>query len=250
MSHHSSHVRLPEGECRLIVVQDHLQPCPYLDGVTARMPLRLPVGTVTPEIVDTLLARGFRRSGDFVYTPQCPSCVECQPTRLDVNEFRWTSSLRRVFNRGERELATKWSTPTVDSTRVGLFNRHRDERGLGIRDETIDVESYRSFLIDSCCDTRELSIHYKDRLVAISTVDVGRMSVSAVYTFFDPSFSRYSLGSYAILKQVQWCQASGRRFVYLGMYVAENQHLNYKARFVPQQRLRGGEWVSFNDRDE
>ena len=54
--------------------------------------------------------------------------------------------------------------------------------------------------------------------------------------------SRYSLGTYAILKQLQWAKESGRKFVYLGMYVANNSHLNYKARFGPQERLFDGKW--------
>jgi arginyl-tRNA--protein-N-Asp/Glu arginylyltransferase len=31
------------------------------------------------------------------------------------------------------------------------------------------------------------------------------------------------------------------------MYVAENKHLNYKARFLPQQRLINGVWQDFDD---
>lgn len=245
MSHPSNRIQLDAGECRLIVVQDQLQPCPYLPGVTARMPLRLPVGTVTPEITDQLLERGFRRSGNFLYTPQCPNCSQCQPTRLDVAHFHWSSSLRRVARRGDRELRAEWAAPTIDVQRLKLFNRHRDERGLGVHDEPVDADSYRSFLSDTCCDTRELSIWFGDRLIAVSTIDAGRTSLSAVYTFFDPDYSRYSLGTYAILTQIRWALQHGRRYVYLGMYVAENVHLNYKARFVPQQRLQAGRWVAY-----
>lgn len=249
MSHPNGRGPLAKDECRLIVVQDQLQPCPYLPGVAARMPLRLPVGGVTAEVTDSLLERGFRRSGDFVYTPQCPTCSECQPTRVNVHDFRWSTSLKRVLNRGDRDLSAKWSTPIVDHSRVHLFNRHRDERSLGLREDRIDADSYRSFLVDSCCDTKELSIRHGNSLIAVSTIDIGLKSISAVYTFFDPDFSRYSLGTFAILKQIQWCLANSRRFVYLGMFVADNQHLNYKARFVPQQRLRGRHWILHDNVD-
>jgi leucyl-tRNA---protein transferase len=244
MSHPNGQLPLASGECRLIVVQDHLQPCPYLPGVTARMPLRLPVGGVSPSLTDVMLENGFRRSGDFVYTPQCPTCSECKPTRVDATKFCWTSSMRRVLNRGDRELETRWAHPTVDSWRVELFNRHRDVRSLGSRDEKVDSGSYRAFLTDSCFETRELSVRLDGQLIAVSTVDIGERSVSAVYTYFDPDFSRYSLGTYAILKQIEWCGENNRQYVYLGMYVADNAHLNYKSRFLPQERLCNGEWVS------
>lgn len=226
------------------MVQDQLQVCPYLEGVTARMPLRLPVGTVTPEVTDQMLALGYRRSGDFVYRAQCPTCRECRPTRIDVSLFQPTSSMRRVINRGDRELTWRWASPSVDSKRIWLFNQHRVARGLG--EEAIDAEAYRSFLSDTCCDTSELAIYHRDELVAVSIVDIGMTSTSAVYTHFDPQASRYSLGTYAILRQIEWARENGRQYVYLGMFVADNQHLNYKARFLPQQRLIEGRWYEFN----
>ena len=87
-----------------------------------------------------------------------------------------------------------------------------------------------------------MSIRHGDRLISISVIDVGQQSLSAVYTHFDPDFSRFSPGTYAILKQIQHARETGRAFVYLGMYVAQNQHLNYKARFVPQERFIRGNW--------
>ncbi|HBJ33240.1 MAG TPA: arginyltransferase, partial [Planctomycetaceae bacterium] len=67
-----------------------------------------------------------------------------------------------------------------------------------------------------------------------------------VYTHFDPDYSKYSLGTYAILRQIAWAQQTRRQYVYLGMYVQENSHLNYKSRFIVQQRLIRGEWVTFD----
>jgi arginine-tRNA-protein transferase len=210
------------------------------------MPLRLPVGSVTPSVTDGLLALGYRRSGDFVYRAQCPTCNECKPTRIDVSKFRCTGSMKRVLKRGKRELQCQWGQPSVDAKRTWLFNQHRSLRGLGEDNAPIDAESYRSFLSDTCCLTQELAISLENELVAISIIDVGKTSTSAVYTHFDPEFSRYSLGTYAILAQIEWAKQTGRQYVYLGMYVAANRHLNYKARFMPQQRLCDGEWVDFD----
>jgi len=236
-------LRLPDDTCRLVVIQDQLQPCPYIPRETARMPLRLPIGNVTPEITDHMLALGFRRSGDFVYRTQCPTCSECKPTRLKIAGFHLTKSLRRVMQRGDRELMCRLKTPVVDERRVEMFNEHRRQRGLGLQEDTIEASEYLSFLCDTCCETLELAIYRDDKLVAISVFDVGRDSTSAVYTHFDPSESHFSLGTYAVLKQIDWARQSGRQFVYLGMYVAENPHLNYKARFQPQQRLIDDVWV-------
>lgn len=239
-------IRLSGGECRLVVVQDQLQACPYLETATARMPLRLPVGTVTPEVTDHLLELGYRRSGDFVYRAQCPACNECKPTRVIVDRFQISRSFRRVLNRGDRELTFRWGLPSVDRLRIEMFNAHRHARALG-SGEDIDADSYRAFLADTCCETKELAVYKADQLIAVSIIDIGSRSTSAVYTHFDPAASHYSLGTLAVLKQIQWAQRSNRKFVYLGMYVAANRHLNYKARFTPQQRLCDGKWVDIVD---
>ena len=246
MSHPDSHFSLAGSECRLVIVQDETQSCPYLTDVVARMPLQLPVGNVSPQVTDRLLELGYRRSGDFVYRTQCPSCNECKPTRIDVSKFRVTRSMTRVLQRGDRDLTCRWGPAEVDQRRVQMFNDHRAARNLG-EGAPVDIMSYRSFLGDSCCDTTELSVYLRDQMVAISIMDVGETSTSAVYTHFAPAASCYSLGTYAILKQIQWAIATGRQFLYLGMYVADNQHLNYKARFLPQQRLCDGVWVELND---
>ena len=243
MSHPEPHQLLfALDRCRLIVVQDQLQPCPYLEGRVARMPLRLPVSSITPAVTDELLELGFRRSGEFVYRPECPACQACQSTRIEVGRFHWTKSFRRVLRRGDRLLRCRWGQPQIDRRRVALFNEHRQQRGLEITGSDVDSEAYRSFLVDSCLRSEELAIEQDGRLVAVAIVDVGQRSFSAVYTYFDPAAGRLSLGTYAILKQVERAQQENREFLYLGMHVAENHHLNYKARFLPQQRLVGGRW--------
>ncbi|MGV3482809.1 MAG: arginyltransferase [Planctomycetaceae bacterium] len=229
-------------ESRLIVVQDQPQPCPYLPGLIARMPLRLPIGRLSGEMADALLVLGYRRSGDFVYRTQCANCVACEPTRVRVEDFVWTASLRRVLKRGDANFHMHAGTTQSDPARVALFNSHRQGRHLARDEEPIDEEGYRSFLVESCCDTVELSFWYQEQLAAVSIVDQTRHSLSAVYTYFDPRLEKFSLGTYAILKQVQRAERLDLQYVYLGMYVASNAHLNYKARFLPQQRFIQGKW--------
>jgi len=236
-------------ESRLIVIHDQPQSCPYIDGITARMPLRLPIGRLDAVAIDRLLALGYRRTGDFVYRTECAGCQACEPTRVIVDRFEWTKSFRRVLKRGDAELETSFGPMTCDEQRIDLFNRHRRFRSLDRGDDPVEELSYRAFLVDSCCDSLEMTIRLDGRLVAVAVLDIGRDSLSAVYTHFDPDLARYSLGTYAVLKQIRFAETSKRPFVYLGMYVASNSHLNYKSRFLPQQRMSEGTWRTF-ERDE
>ncbi len=228
-----------------IVVFDTPHACSYLPGRTARLPYRHPIEKLTPEQFDQRLAEGDRRSGVFLYRTECPRCRSCQPIRLDVESFRPDATQRRMQRRGDSLLTVKIGPPTVDPTRVGLFNLHRDGRGLSTEDLPLDEHAYAEFLTDTCCETLELSYWHADRLVAVAIADAGRQSLSAVYCFFDPTFKLLSLGTYSILRQVEFCRATRRRYLYLGFFIAESPHMSYKARFRPHQRLIEGQWDDF-----
>jgi len=167
---------------------------------------------------------------------------------VDVSTFELRGSFRRVLHRGDRELRMGVCSPVLDEHRVRLFNQHRTQRGLGQEGQEYQPSDYENFLVDTCCpQTIELSFWRQDELVGLSIIDCGKLALSAVYTFFDPKYSRLSIGTYSILKQFEFAQKSERRFVYLGLYVKQNEHLNYKARFAPQERFIDGRWISFQN---
>ncbi len=220
--------------------------CSYLDGRVADLPLKLPSRLLTPDEFDQALANGIRRSGVFLYHTACSGCTACEPSRVDVRKFVWRASFRRVLKRGDQRLRICISQPTLDTQRLELFNRHRTQRGLGNPDGQYRSDDYSNFLVDTCLPhTLELSFWIDETLVGISIVDCGRVSLSAVYTFFDPQHSKLSLGTYSILKQIGFARDSGRQYAYLGMYVSTNPHLSYKANFTPQERWIDGTWVEF-----
>jgi arginine-tRNA-protein transferase len=228
-----------------IVVFDTPHPCSYLPGRTARLPYRHPVEALTPEQFDQRLAEGDRRSGVFLYRTQCPACQACQPIRLDIENFRPNATQRRMLRRGNELLKVQIGAPLIDDERVQLFNLHRDVRNLTSGDTAMDEQSYAEFLVQSCCQTIELSYWHAGQLVAVAIADAGRNSLSAVYCFYDPHFEKLSLGTYSVLRQVELCRASDRRYLYLGFFISESPHMSYKARYRPHQRLIGGQWVDF-----
>ncbi len=227
---------------QLTKVIDEASVCPYLDGRTARMPLEIPPESINGQQLDTLLERGYRRSGWFYYRTACPSCQACQPLRVDVPKFVESRSLRRVLKRGDAELKVTIGTPKCDELRLNLFNQHRIQRDMSRDDGAADAQDYNSFLVSSWNPTNEICYWLQDRLAAVAIVDVGENSLSAVYCYFDPALDHLSLGTYSILTQVRLARANDMRWLYLGMYVADNRHLRYKARYLPHERFEAGSW--------
>ena len=229
----------------MLLTNEH--PCAYLDDRTANLPLVLSKSIVSASATDDALSAGMRRAGIFLYYTSCHNCQACEPVRLKTKEFRWTRSWKRVLARGDRLLAVTMGPTTLDDEHLRLFNRHRSERQLGDDGSPYGNDDYKSFLVESCFEnSMELRFFLDGQLVAVSVIDCGDNSVSAVYTYFDPDYSRLSIGTYSILKQIEFCTSTNREFLYLGMYVEENQHLNYKARYLPQQRWIQGNWIDID----
>ncbi len=229
----------------MLELSDHKHPCVYRPSQFARMPLLYPTRRLTGQEMDEQLAEGRRRSGAFIYYTACPTCIACEPTRLEVQRFELSRSMKRVLQLGNQRLEMRIGPPGDDAVRLKLFNLHRQQRNLAVSNDDYSFEDFHGFLVESCCDSYEMSFWDRDSLVACSIVDCGNQSASAVYTYFDPAYARLSLGTYSILKQVEWSVIQSKHYLYLGMFVADNQHLRYKARFAPQERFIDGKWIAF-----
>jgi len=229
-----------------IIVIDETEPCPYLEGRTARMPLRMPLQTITPDDADRRLAAGHRRTGEFVYQTHCPSCQACEPIRIEVDSFQFQRNHLRTLKRCDQKLTQVIGPVRADDQRVLLFNKHRTARNLAKQDSEIDIEEYIWGFVRSCFDSFEIAYYLDDRLVCLAVCDTGKTSLSAVYTFYDPDLKKESLGTYSILKQIQYCQSNRLRHLYLGYYVEGCVPMQYKSRFRPNQRLINNHWTNFD----
>lgn len=238
-------VTSPLSAPREWVVYDEYSRCPYLPGQIARLPLRLPVRPLSPTVLSARLAAGDRRQGMLLYRPRCPGCRACEAIRLDVKDYRPSRTQRRILRRGDATLKTQVGSPGLSDEKVALYNRHKVERRLLVGDGLLDTELYGEFLVDTCADTFEMSYTLDGQLVGVAIVDRAADALSAVYCFFDPNQHRLSIGTYSILKQMELCRSWGLRYLYLGLYVDGCSTMEYKARFLPHERLVDGTWQRF-----
>lgn len=239
-------VRVVPGHPPELVVHDHPSHCPYLPDRPARMPLRLPARSLRADELDQRLAAGDRRQGVVLYRTECPDCNACVPLRLDVARFVPSRTHRRTITKGDRELVIELGPPVLDERRVQLYNRHKLLRGLGDETGLIDQDGYQAFLVETCCDTFEMRFYSERTLIGVAIVDRGFTSLSAMYCFYEPDLQKYSIGTYAILKQLELCKQWGMHYLYLGLYVEGSPTMAYKAKFFPHQQRRGGRWQVVN----
>ncbi|MDQ2643553.1 MAG: arginyltransferase [Myxococcota bacterium] len=238
--------RLVLGTPPELVVHDEVGRCPYLDGRLSRLPLRIPTRPLTTKELGERLASGDRRQGIFLYRTECPSCTACEPIRIDVQRFRPGRTLRRTLRKNDARFQVELGPPEVNERRIALYNAHKEQRGLDSGRSPLDAAGYREFLVLSSCATFEVRYLLDGELVGVAVVDRAEDSLSAVYCYYDPTHTDSSLGTYSILKQIELCKRFGLRYLYLGLYIAESEHMRYKARFLPHERLIGGSWLEIS----
>jgi leucyl-tRNA---protein transferase len=235
----------PVGPLELMV-HDELSPCPYLPGMDARMPLRVPIRPLTQAEFDQRLDVGNRRHGRLLYRTQCPSCRACEPIRILVSDFVPGRTQRRVLRRADRVIAVELGPPETTREKIALYNLHKQGRGLMRDDGPLGPAGYEAFLVDTCCDTFEMRYRIEGRLVGVAVVDHGLDSLSAVYSYYDPRCEPLSPGVFSILQQIELCRAWQLRYLYLGLYVEQCSRLVYKGQYLPHERLIDGQWRRFD----
>jgi len=218
-------------------------PCSYLAGYSARSQVAAPTHLIDNSTYSQLVNQGFRRSGLFTYRPQCDNCQACLPIRVDVRRFAPSRTQRRVWQRGRQRLVTERVSLRFDAQHFALYRHYIRTRHAGAGMDDDDVMPYTQFLLTSRVHTD--LIEFRDaadqRLRMASIMDVLDDGLSAVYTYFDPE-DNASLGTYAILWQIDRCRAMNLPWLYLGYWIGQSRKMAYKTRFHPHQLLRNGVW--------
>ena len=222
-------------------------PCPYLGGKEERKVFTHLVGERAGELNNILTQGGFRRSQSIAYRPACEGCRSCVSVRVVAKEFRPTRSMRRIAGRNDDISAEmKIAVPTSEQYsifRAYLNSRHRDG---GMADMT--VLDYAMMVEDSHIETRIIEYRRREprgagELIAVALTDVLADGLSMVYSFFEPDEAPRSLGTFMVLDHVMRAQRMGLAYVYLGYWVRGSRKMDYKGRFLPQERLTPDGWA-------
>ena len=229
-------------------------PCPYLpDRYERKVFAHLPLSDGAT-VNDSLTQVGFRRSQNIAYRPACEACSACISARIPVTDYVFSRSERKVLSRNsdiERHLVEAEATmEQFELLRRYLTARHADG---GMAEMT--WPDYVAMVEDTAVRTH--MIEYRRRstdggpgdLVACALVDLMSDGLSLVYSFYDPTLTRRSLGSFVILDHVIQAGLTGLPYIYLGYWVRGSDKMNYKIRFAPIELLTPEGWALVSTRD-
>jgi len=217
--------------------------CGYYAERQARNLVIDPLARGLPQVYGTALERGFRRSGGHVYRPHCAGCRACVASRVPVAEFVPDRSQRRCLKRNA-DLVVRVVPAQRSDENFALYRRYLAARHPDGGMDDPGEDDFERFLACAWSPTRFLELRAGDELLAVAVTDVLPQGLSAVYTFYAPEHAERSLGTCAILSQIEWARAQQLPHLYLGYWIEGHPKMDYKARFRPLERLRDGSWTS------
>lgn len=230
-----------ESHIKLFVTPPH--PCSYLTGQQATTLFIDPALEVTVPLYTALTHAGFRRSGANLYRPHCDKCSACQSARVLVADFTPDRSQRKVSQRNQDLQATSVPAHFSDE-HYALYCRYINARHRDGAMYPPDEAQYRSFLTSEQHFSGLVEFRLHEELLAVAAVDHLNDGLSAIYTFYAPEaeHARRSLGSYAVLWQIERARELGLPYVYLGYWIADSPKMRYKTRFRPLELLTQTGW--------
>ena len=128
-----------------------------------------------------------------------------------------------------------------------LYLKYQNKRHSFINKEQNNLDDYNDFLIKSNVKSKFIEFWDGDLLKIVSIVDILSDGISAVYTFYDCSDRKLSLGTMSIVWLLDLCKKEKLSFLYLGYWIFESQKMKYKINFKPYELMIDGVWQEAAD---
>ncbi|KTT41691.1 arginyl-tRNA-protein transferase [Pseudomonas oryzihabitans] len=217
--------------------------CSYLPNEQATTLFLDPSQPMNGQIYAELSELGFRRSGDHLYRPHCQLCKACVPARIPAARFRPSRKQSRVLKRNADIKVTRCD-PGFTEERYQLYARYISERHADGDMFPPSRGQFSTFLVSNLPYAFFYEMRVDDRLIGIAVTDVLPNGMSAVYTFYDPSEEKRSLGVFGILWQIAETRRLGLDAVYLGYWIKGCRKMSYKTEYRPIELSVNQRWVA------
>lgn len=231
-------------DIRLFTTQPHK--CSYLPDQEAQTLFIDPEFQVQQSHNSRLSEIGFRRSGSHVYRPNCKNCQQCVSCRVLVNLFRTNRRFDRILKRNA-DVQVLPVTSIADDEYFLLYKHY-----INVRHGDGDMfppsrEQYQAFLLKQCEGTQYFAMRSEGRLLGVMVCDRLENGLSAVYTFFDPLQEKRSMGTFAVLWQINEARRLGLQYLYLGYWIRDSRKMRYKIQYRPLELLVRQRWILLTD---
>jgi len=204
-----------------------------------------PKSLIDPKLLDNYLAKGWFRSGNMLYRSTITffqdEIYAVVRTRLPLGGFRFKKRLRKMLNRNNRLFEVRIVKSVINEEKEALYRLHQN-RFDGYIPHTLQ-EYLLENSIDSVFDSYEVQVYDGKKLIGVSFFDLGKEGAASILALYDQTYSKYSLGIYTMLLEVEYCQQTGRKYFYPGYILIGNARFDYKLRLGKEMEYYQGKGI-------
>jgi arginine-tRNA-protein transferase len=187
----------------------------------------------------SMLERGWRRFGKMHFVPECKTCTKCISMRIDVKNYKFSKSEKRVIN---KNIDTKLyiRPPSMTLEHLTLYDKYHkfmnDKKDWPY--SPIEPDDYRKSYVDSKEEyAKELLYMKDDKLIGVALVDILPKSISSIYCYYDHDYADLSIGKFSILAQIKIAKELNIPYIYLGYWIKDHYSMGYKEAYQPYEIL-------------
>lgn len=213
--------------------------CSYLQDKTQTTHYKV-IDKCTSNICHELIERGYRRFGKMYFRPICGDCNECQSIKIDVNNYTFSKSAKRIIKKASH-ITSYIRKPSITKDHLEIFKKYHlfmSNKKNWDYHETSAEHYYNSFVIGHEDFGYEVLYYDEDKLIAVDLIDVLQNGVSSIYFYYDPDYAHLSLGKLSLFNQIKFAKKAKKEWIYLGYYVQECPSLSYKSEYKPYLTLQ------------
>lgn len=183
--------------------------------------------------LDLALSLGFRHFGIHFYRYDVNfhhgKKVHVLPLRINLENYKKSKSQKKIWNKN-LNFQTKIEKTIITDEILDLFNRHK------ARFKEYIPESIYTFINKESpekipCEMNQILVLDKNKIIAVSFLDIGNISTSSIYAMFDPEYENFSLGIYTMLLEIEYSIETKKNFYYPGYAFEEPSFYDYKKQF-------------------
>ncbi|MBS1557866.1 MAG: hypothetical protein JST69_03985 [Bacteroidetes bacterium] len=186
---------------------------------------------LSKETLDSLLELGWYRMHQSMFTcshVHMGDLYRVHWLRYDLNEIQLRSSHKKIRKRAKKFHHTIEDLKVISHRHALLHASYRSsidfDASLSIQDCLFgEAEDFINIF-----DTKCISVYDQDKLIAAGYFDVGKNSAASILHFYDPHYSRFSLGKYLILSTLDFLYENKILYYYPGYVVEGLPKMNYK----------------------
>lgn len=214
--------------------------CSYLDDKKQTTHYKV-INNCDAKSCEALIERGYRRFGKMYFRPICATCTECQSIKIDVNNYRFSKSAKRIIKKA-KNITSYIQTPSVSQEHLELFEKYHlymhKKKGWDYS-QTDSRHYYNSFVTGHADFGFEVLYYDQEKLIGVDLIDILENGISSIYFYYDPDYAKYSLGKLSLYNQIKYAQSTNKQWIYLGYYVEGCPSLSYKSQYTPYVTLQG-----------